>query len=64
MNVMDVVNKRDKVKYAIEYLKQEQGSEAGTVLLTDEEVNLIVKALQESLDYYESFLTNIYIPGK
>ena len=64
VNLMDIIERRDKIKNAKDYLLDEKGSHTETVLLTDEEVKMIADALTEALCFYENFLSSISILNK
>lgn len=62
VTIFDVVNKRDKLKNASDYLLGELGTSAETVLLTDDEVKMLIASLDEVVTYYENYLDSIAIP--
>lgn len=64
MTILDIVNKRDKLKNARDYLLGELGMDTETVLLTDDEVRMLIALLDEVVTYYEKYLDSIGIPQK
>lgn len=65
VNLMELIDKRDQIRNARDYLQDEMGSQTETVLLTDEEVKMIIEALDNAVDYYEKWFSYIMvaIPG-
>ena len=59
MNVLDLVKERDEIVNAIDHFYREMGSETETVLLTDDECQIIINSLEICKKRIEHILKKI-----
>ena len=61
MNAYDLSEKKNKLLNRINYLKDEMNNDAGTVLLTNDEVEDITDCMKECIDFINLELAKIKV---
>ena len=61
MNAYELSEKKNRILWQERYLRGEVGSDAGTVLLTDDEVMNIVEVLDECVGFINEKLKTVQV---